>query len=81
MNRTLKASLTHIIVANLLFWSGDLKAVEPPTPIRAILITGGCCHDYAAQKDILKSGIESRAHIVVDQVHSDDKSTSPPLAI
>jgi len=81
MNRTLKASLTHIIVANLLFWSGDLKAVEPPTPIRALLITGGCCHDYAAQKDILKSGIESRAHVVVDQVHSDDKSTSPPLAI
>jgi hypothetical protein len=33
------------------------------------------------QKDILKNGLEARAHIVVDQVHTDDKSTKPPLAI
>ncbi len=58
-----------------------LQAADPVPPIRALLITGGCCHDYAAQKDILKSGIETRAHVVVDQVHSDDKSTAPPLAI
>lgn len=48
-------------------------------PLRALLITGGCCHDYKSQKDILKKGIEARAHIVVDQIHSDDKSTNPPL--
>ncbi len=52
-----------------------------PKPLRALLITGGCCHDYAVQKDILKAGIEARAHVIVDQVHSDDKSTNPPLAI
>jgi hypothetical protein len=45
------------------------------------LITGGCCHDYAKQKDILKNGIEARAYVVVDQIHTDDKSTKPPLAI
>ncbi len=50
-------------------------------PLRVLLITGGCCHDYAKQKDILKKGIESRANIVVTQVHTDDKSTKPPLAI
>jgi hypothetical protein len=50
-------------------------------PIRALLITGGCCHDYAKQKDILKNGLEARANIVVDQIHTDDKSTKPPLAI
>ena len=26
-----------------------------------LLVTGGCCHDYAKQKDILKEGIEERA--------------------
>jgi Trehalose utilisation len=57
------------------------RAADTVPPIRALLITGGCCHDYAAQKDILKKGIESRAHVVVDQIHSDDKSTAPPLAI
>ena len=25
-------------------------------PLRVLLITGGCCHDYAKQKDILKKG-------------------------
>jgi hypothetical protein len=50
-------------------------------PLRVLLITGGCCHDYAHQKDILKKGIESRANAVVDQIHTDDSSTHPPLAI
>lgn len=58
----------------------SLQAAEPKS-LRALLITGGCCHDYAKQKDILKKGLEERAHVVVDQVHTDDKSTKPPLAI
>jgi len=56
-------------------------AAEAPKPLRALLITGGCCHEYAKQKDILKNGIEARAHVVVEQIHTDDKSTKPPLAI
>jgi hypothetical protein len=52
-----------------------------PKPLRALLITGGCCHDYAKQKDILKQGLEERVYVVVDQIHTDDKSTKPPLAI
>jgi hypothetical protein len=56
-------------------------SAEPPKPLRALLITGGCCHDYAKQKDILKNGLEARAYIEVTQVHTDDKSTRPPLAI
>jgi type 1 glutamine amidotransferase len=50
-------------------------------PLKVLLITGGCCHDYAKQKDILKKGIEERLNAVVDQVHSDDKGEKPPLAI
>ncbi|HWY77710.1 MAG TPA: ThuA domain-containing protein [Verrucomicrobiae bacterium] len=52
-----------------------------PKPLRVLLITGGCCHDYAKQKDILKKGIEARANVVIDQIHTDDTSTHPPLAI
>jgi hypothetical protein len=52
-----------------------------PKPVRILLITGGCCHDYARQKDILKKGIEERANVVIEQVHTDDTSTHPPLAI
>ena len=54
---------------------------QQPKPLRVLLITGGCCHDYAAQKDILKEGIEKRLNAEVTQVHTDDKSTKPPLSI
>src|SRR3954447_4986636 len=57
------------------------SAADAPKPLRILLITGGCCHDYAKQKDILKEGLEKRANIEVTQVHTDDKSTKPPLAI
>lgn len=56
-------------------------AADTPKPIRALLITGGCCHEYGLQKDLLKTGIEARAQIVVDQIHTDDNSGKPPLAI
>lgn len=44
-------------------------------PLKALLILGGCCHDYAAQKDILEAGIEARANIQVDVCFSADKTT------
>lgn len=56
-------------------------AATADQPLKVLLITGGCCHDYARQKDILKAGLEARANVVVEQAHSDDKSTKPPIAI
>ena len=44
-------------------------------PLRALLITGGCCHDYGKQKDILKKGLEERANLEVVQVHTSDTTT------
>lgn len=58
----------------------SVGAAEVPA-LRVLLITGGCCHDYAKQKDILKQGLEQRANVVVTQIHTDDGSTKPPLAI
>jgi len=55
--------------------------VNAAAPLRVLLITGGCCHDYAAQKDILKKGLEERANVVVEQIHTDDTTTHPPLTI
>jgi len=50
-------------------------------PLKALLLTGGCCHDYSAQKDILKRGIEARANIIVDQIHTDNTTVKPDLPI
>ena len=50
-------------------------AAAPAKPLRALVISGGCCHDYALQHVILKEGLEARAHIEVDTIHSPDRST------
>ena len=52
-------------------------AAPAPKPLRILLLTGGCCHDYAAQKDLLKQGLEARAHVVVEHMHTADKTTRP----
>jgi type 1 glutamine amidotransferase len=72
--------MKRILLSALLFATAPLFAQEAK-PLKVLLITGGCCHDYAKQKDILKKGIEERLNAVVDQVHSDDKGTKPPLPI
>lgn len=41
-------------------------------PIRALLVTGGCCHDYTAQKKILSEGISARANVEWTIVHEGD---------
>ncbi len=33
-------------------------------PIHALLVTGGCCHDYDRQKLILSRGVSARANVV-----------------
>jgi hypothetical protein len=50
-------------------------------PLKILLLTGGCCHDYNKQKDILKNGIEARINATVDQIHTPDSSTKPALPI
>lgn len=55
-------------------------AAGAPKPLKVLLITGGCCHDYEKQKDILKAGLEQRARVVVEHMHTPDKSVKPPLA-
>jgi type 1 glutamine amidotransferase len=48
---------------------------EDPKPLKALLVLGGCCHDYKAQAEILKKGIEARAHVEVTVLYSADTST------
>ena len=70
-------------------------AADAAKPLRVLLLAGGCCHDYKAQKDILKKGIEERANVVVEIIWAskteekdgvtisvaNDGSTKPALPI
>lgn len=39
------------------------RPADDDKPIRALLVLGGCCHDYAKQKDLLTAGISARANV------------------
>lgn len=72
-----------IRLASVLFLSvfaSVAHAASAPKPLRVLLVTGGCCHDYEKQKDILKNGLEERANVIVEHLHTPDKSVKPPLA-
>jgi len=38
-------------------------AADDAKPIRALLVLGGCCHDYKKQQDILTKGVSARANV------------------
>ena len=44
-------------------------------PIRALLVLGGCCHDYEKQKDIITKGISERANVQWAIAYDPDKGT------
>ncbi len=54
--------------------SGPAWAAEP---IHALLITGGCCHDYEAQRKILTEGISARANVTWTILFEGGSSKSP----
>jgi type 1 glutamine amidotransferase len=43
-------------------------------PSRALLVIGGCCHDYQKQKDILTKGISARANVEWTVAYDPDKT-------
>lgn len=59
----------------LLFALSCLFAVAASTdeakPLKVLMITGGCCHDYENQKLILAEGISGRANVEFTIVHEE----------
>ena len=69
-NNTMKyptafARCIGLIIFCLAFAAGAQAAA----PLRALLVTGGCCHDYEAQKKILAEGISARANVTWTVFH------------
>jgi hypothetical protein len=70
-----------LVLLALVLSTGRAFAAATPPPLKALLVIGGCCHDYAKQQDILKAGLEQRANLKVDIAYSADKNTKPGLPI
>ncbi len=61
-----------LALALILLAASFLGAAEPterPKPLHVLLVCGGCCHDYEAQKKILSEGIAARANVEFTIVH------------
>lgn len=50
-------------------------------PLRALLITGGCCHDYINQKVILSKGISERANVTFEIMHEGGTAGDHKVAV
>ena len=50
-------------------------AADDAKPIRALLVIGGCCHDYKKQKDIITQGVSARANVQWKIAYDTDTGT------
>ncbi|MEQ1839555.1 MAG: ThuA domain-containing protein [Verrucomicrobiales bacterium] len=71
---TLAATLTGWLIVHA-------AEEKEKAPLRVLLVLGGCCHDYEMQKEILKTGIESRIKATVVIEYNPDKSTGATFPI
>src|SRR5687767_3397134 len=75
----MRKTLAALLVAALVFAAAAFPAAaqDKPKPLRALLVLGGCCHDYVKQADILAKGIAERANIEVvvalDDIRKDNQ--------
>jgi type 1 glutamine amidotransferase len=53
-----------------------LLSADEPKPIRALLVLGGCCHDYKEQQKLLTEGISARANVQWTIAYDPDTGTN-----
>ncbi len=75
--------MSRLIVTFLFLTSlfSSVSAQDAKPPIRALLVTGGCCHDYERQKAILTKGISARANVVWTVVHQGGSTTDTKIPL
>lgn len=64
-------SLAFTVVAS----APTIARGEDSKPLRALLVCGGCCHDYAKQKDIITKGVSARANVEWTIAYDPDTGT------
>ena len=75
-------AMRTILLTGLLSFAAVTSALaEKPAPLLALLITGGCCHDYTRQKVILTEGLSARANVQWTIVQEGGSSTSHKVSL
>lgn len=73
-SRSRKVHCLLVLAAVLTAVVSPVQAEDPP--IRALLVLGGCCHDYPVQQKLLTEGISRRTSIEWTVSYDPDKGTS-----
>ena len=65
---------TAVVAALWLTFAGPTElrteAAEESKPLKALIITGGCCHDYKKQPTIISEGVAARGRVTFDVYHN-----------
>jgi hypothetical protein len=72
---SLKITIALLSAAMFCLGQSGTARAEDEKPIRALFICGGCCHDYAKQKDIITKGISARANVEWTIAYDPDNGT------
>jgi type 1 glutamine amidotransferase len=75
-----RLQLLRICLVGCLMAGTSVQAASPP-PLRALYITGGCCHDYDTQKKIIPEGVSARAPVEWTVVQEGGTSTQHKVSI
>ncbi len=68
------------LACGLILWTA-VVADAAPQPLKVLIVTGGCCHDYDVQKVLLKKGLEQRAHLDVEYVQQGGTATDSRIPL
>lgn len=68
-----------VVAASLPLHAEETSSTQ--TPLRILLVAGGCCHDYATQTQLLKQGIEQRLDAEVTVAFNPSKGTDTRFEI
>lgn len=68
--------LLALFAARLTTAPAALAADPAVKPLKALLVLGGCCHDYKAQQEILSKGLAERARIEVTIAYDPNTTTT-----
>ena len=73
--------LIHRFTITLLLAFASRASAADTKPLRVLMVTGGCCHDYEQQKKILSQGISARANVAWTIVHEGGDSRTHQVSL
>lgn len=74
-------SLRYSLPLLLALLSGTTLLAGEEKPIRALLVTGGCCHEYGTQQKLLTEGISARLPVEWTVVHQGGSTTDTKIPL